>query len=49
MRKINKIVHSEVRKNAHKGKGVVSLPKKYIGKRVKVIIYNNSLSKLHLR
>lgn len=49
MKKVNEIMCLEVRKKANKGRGVISVPKKYIGKRVKVIIYHNGFSKIHMR
>lgn len=49
MKKVNKILDLKVGIRANKGRGVISVPRKYIGKRVKVIIYYNGFSKLHMR
>ena len=49
MKKIKEIIDLKVRKRANKGRGVISVPKRYIGKQVKVIIYNGQFSRLRVR
>lgn len=43
------IINKKVVTRANKGRGVITLPKKYIGKRVKIIVYGNLMSKVQIR